>query len=166
MDAAVDQLQDEIRNLRALITQLRPAALDELGVKAAIDGLVDRIDPDRATLEVNVDLDYEEGRHPTRPEPELEATIYRLVQEALNNAVAHAGAQTVRIEVVEHEGTVTVVVADDGSGFDPAERSEGFGLLGMRERVELAAGTFELTSEPGEGSTVLATLPARHRAMP
>ena len=166
IDAAVDQIQDEIRNLRALISQLRPAALDELGAEPAIEGLVDRVDPNRATVELKVDLDYEHGRHPTRHEPELEATIYRLVQEALNNAVTHADAQTIRIEVVEREGTVTVVVADDGTGFDPAKRSDGFGLLGMRERVELAAGTWEVTSQPGEGTSVRAALPARHRAVP
>ena len=163
IDAALDQIQLEIGNLRALITQLRPAALDELGVEAAIDGLVDRVPSDGPTVAVKIDLDYEHGRHPTRPEPELEATIYRLVQEALNNAVVHAHAGTVRIEVVEFEGAVTIVVADDGGGFDPAGRSEGFGLVGMRERVELAGGTLRITSRPGGGTTVLATLPVRHR---
>jgi two-component system, NarL family, sensor histidine kinase DevS len=163
MDAALDQIHGEIRNLRALITQLRPAALDELGVEAAIDGLVDRVPSDGPTITVKIDLDYEHGRHPTRPEPELEATIYRLVQEALNNAVLHADARTVRIEVVEFEGAVTIVVADDGAGFDPAGGSEGFGLVGMRERVELAGGTLKITSRPGEGTTVVATLPVPHR---
>jgi signal transduction histidine kinase len=166
MDAAVAQLQEEIRNLRALITQLRPAALDELGVKAALEGLVDRIDPDRTTVELKVDLDYEGGRRSTRHAPELEATIYRLVQEALNNAITHADAQTIRIEVVEYDGTVTIIVADDGAGFDTAQRSEGFGVLGMNERVALAEGTLKITSEPGEGTTVLATLPVPHRPQP
>jgi signal transduction histidine kinase len=166
MDAAVAQLQDEIRNLRALISQLRPAALDELGVKAALEGLVDRIDPDRATVELGVDLDYEGGRRSTRHAPELEATIYRLVQEALNNALSHGNAPTVRIEVVEYEETITIVVADNGTGFDTAKRTEGFGLLGMRERVELAEGTLTITSESGQGTTVLATLPARHQPQP
>src|SRR5919197_1589244 len=133
IDAALEQIQREIRNLRALIAQLRPAALDELGVEAAIDGLVDRVPSDGPSVAVKIDLDYEHGRHSTRPEPELEATIYRLVQEALNNAVVHARARTVRVEVVEFEGAVEIVVADDGGGFDPAGRSEGFRLVGMRE---------------------------------
>ena len=166
IDTAVGQIHEEIRNLRALITQLRPAALDDLGVKAAIEGLVDRIGGGRPSVEAHVDLAYEEGRHPTRPEPEQEATIYRLVQEALNNAVSHANATIVRIAVIEDGDTVTVSVSDDGVGFDSTKRTEGFGLLGMRERVELAGGTLDLTTGPGEGTTVRATLPSRHRSLP
>ena len=166
IDAAVDQIQQEIRNLRALITQLRPAALDDLGVRAAIEGLVDRVGARGPSLRVRVDLDWDEGRHPTRQEPELELTLYRLVQEALNNAVAHAEATVVRIEVVEDGDTVTVNVSDDGVGFDPDDRREGFGLLGMRERVALAGGSLEVASQPGAGTTVRARLPARHRPPP
>jgi len=166
IDAAVDQIQQEIRNLRALITQLRPAALDDLGVKAAIEGLVDRVGARGPSLRVQVDLDWDEGRHPTRQEPELELTLYRLVQEALNNAVAHAEATVVRIEVVEDGDTVTVNVSDDGVGFDPDDRREGFGMLGMRERVALAGGSLEVASQPGAGTTVRARLPARHRPPP
>ena len=166
IDAAVDQIQEDIRNLRALITQLRPAALDDLGVKAAIEGLVDRVDASGPAVQAHVDLDWEEGRHPTRHEPELEATMYRLVQEALNNAVGHANATTVRIGVIEDSDTVTVSVSDDGVGFAVGKRRKGFGLLGMRERVKLAGGSLDLTSGPGEGTTVRATLPSRHRPPP
>jgi signal transduction histidine kinase len=169
IDAAVDQIQEEIRNLRALITQLRPAALDDLGVKAAIEGLVDRVSVRGPAVRTDVDLDWDEGRHPTRHEPELELTLYRLVQEALNNAISHADATIVRIEIVEDSDTVTVNVSDDGVGFDPDEpedRREGFGLLGMRERVELAGGSLEVASQPGAGTTVRARLPAQHRPLP
>ena len=160
----VVQIQDEIHNLRSLITQLRPAALDELGVNAAIEGLVDRLGDDGPDIEATVDLAYEAGHHSTRHEPELEAAIYRLVQEALNNAISHAGASTVRLDVSEDDETVTIVISDDGTGFDPAEPSEGFGLLGMRERVELAGGSLAIESVAGAGTTVRATLPAKHRA--
>jgi signal transduction histidine kinase len=165
VDAAVAQLQDEMRDLRALITQLRPAALDDLGLGAAIQGLRDRLDPRGPSVEVRVDLDFEEGRHPTRLEPELEATIYRLVQEALNNALTHAEASSMRVGVVEDAGAVTIHVGDDGTGFDPGQRTGGFGLMGMRERVELVGGTIEIASEPGAGTDVRATVPARHRAI-
>jgi signal transduction histidine kinase len=162
IDGAMAQLQQEIRNLRALITQLRPAALDELGVGAAIDGLVGRMDVDGRSVVAHVDLDHESRRHPTRLVPELEATVYRLVQEALNNAVAHSRASAIRVEVVERDGTISVEVSDDGVGFDPAAKTEGFGLLGMRERVELAGGSLEISSSPGEGTSVRARIPARH----
>jgi signal transduction histidine kinase len=163
VDAAVSQLEDEIRSLRTLISQLRPAALDELGPKAAIEGLVERVGDGRPTVTSDIRLAFEDGRHPTRHEPELEATIYRLVQEGLNNAVAHADATSVRVAVIEEDGTLTISVSDDGRGFDPSARTEGFGLLGMRERVELAGGSLGIASEPGEGTTVRATLPGRNR---
>jgi len=163
IDAAVGQIQEDISNLRALISQLRPAALDELGVKAAIEGLVDRIPPGGPTIEMHADLDFEEGRCLTRPEPEVEVTLYRLVQEALNNAVKHADARMIRVVLIESDDTVTVSVSDDGAGFDPAPSSGGFGLVGMRERIELAGGTLAVTSGLGEGTTVRASVPSRHR---
>ena len=163
VDGAVEQIQSEIHGLRALITQLRPAALDDLGVKAALEGLVDRLEADVPAVDLSVDLDFESGRASQRHEPELEATIYRLVQEGLNNALKHAEATSIRIEVVEDEGAITIVVADDGRGFATGDRTLGFGLLGMRERVELARGSIDVASEPGEGTVLRVTLPARRR---
>ena len=86
------------------------------------------------------------------------------MQEALTNAVRHAGATRIQIDVSEHEGCVEVAVADDGRGFDPATTdSGGFGLTGMRERVELADGELDIDSGR-EGTTVRARLPVRRRA--
>src|SRR4051794_7011508 len=163
VDAAVGQIQLEIANLRSLITQLRPAALDDLGVKAAIEALVDRLDPLGPKIDARVDLAYEHGRAASRLEPDLEAMLYRFVQEALNNVIAHADAESLRIDVAEREGKLTIVVADDGRGFDPGARTGGFGLLGMRERVKLAGGAMECKTAPGEGTIIRATLAARHR---
>ena len=102
------------------------------------------------------------SRHATRPE--LESTVYRLVQEALTNAVRHADATSIRIDVTEHDGCVDVAVSDDGRGFDAANaNSGGFGLTGMRERVELAGGELDIDSSPS-GTTVKARLPVRRRA--
>ena len=117
---AVDQIANEIANLRSLITELRPAALDELGLGAAIESLASA----HATatgVEVNVDLAlaWEDRRDRRRLGPELELAIYRLVQEALTNVSKHAGAESVWIEVSQDDGTMLVVVRDDGEGFDP-----------------------------------------------
>jgi signal transduction histidine kinase len=112
-------------------------------------------------IDLDVDLDYEAGRAATRHTPELESTMYRLVQEALTNVVKHAGAERVHVAIVERDGTVDVTVRDDGAGFDTDERSEGFGLIGMRERVALAGGALEITSHPGDGATIAAHLPVR-----
>jgi signal transduction histidine kinase len=161
VEAAVGNVVEEIANLRTLIVELRPAALDEYGVSAAITSLAERTAARQGIpVDVHVDLDWERGDAPARHTAELESTVYRLVQESLTNAVRHAGASRVGIEVLERDGRIEVAVADDGTGFDPGARAGGFGLTGMRERVALAAGELDIQTAPG-GTTVRARLPAR-----
>ena len=95
-----------------------------------------------------------------RLDPELETTVYRIVQEALTNIAKHAQAERVRIHVALDFDFVRVEVSDDGRGFDPEARADGFGLVGMRERVALAHGQLEIDSAVGR-TVVRATLPAR-----
>ena len=159
VDDVVGQIADEIHNLRSLITHLRPAALDQLGVHAAIEGLIDRLDHHGPTISASIHLDSPDGQPPTRQPPELEATLYRLVQEALNNAVHHADATTIGLDISQTDHTITTLLTDDGKGFDPTQHTDGFGLQGMRERVELAGGTLHIDSHPRHGTTVRATLP-------
>ena len=165
VEVAVESVTEEIANLRALIVELRPAALDEYGASAAIETLAERTTArEGIPVEARVDLAFERGEEPARHAPELESTVYRLVQEALTNAVRHAGATRIQIDVTEHEGCVDVAIADDGRGFDPEQaNSGGFGLTGMRERVELAGGELDIDSGPS-GTTVKARLPVRRRA--
>jgi signal transduction histidine kinase len=160
---AVAQLEQEIRTLRALVTDLRPAALDDLGVQAAIEDLAERARGRGLEVDLTIDLAYEQGRKPDRPASEVETTIYRIIQEALNNATKHGGARRAQVEIVEDDSTVRITVRDDGSGFDPVAHTAGFGLLGMRERVELLQGTLEVTSSPGQGTTVDAKFSAGYR---
>jgi signal transduction histidine kinase len=143
---AVAQLEQEIQTLRALVTDLRPAALDDLGAQAAIEDLAERARSRGLDVDLVIDLAYEQGRKPDRHVSEVETTVYRIVQEALNNATKHGGARRAQVEVVEDDATVRIIVRDDGSGFDPAAHTDGFGLLGMRERVELLRGTLDVTS--------------------
>jgi signal transduction histidine kinase len=110
-------------------------------------------------IELRVDLAWERGECPTRLIPEVETTVYRFVQEALTNVAKHAGAERAWVEIVESDA-VCVEVRDDGRGFEPDAETQGFGLLGMRERVELAGGTLEVESGPG-GTTMRATVPVR-----
>jgi signal transduction histidine kinase len=157
---ANEQVGRVIRGLQGLITELRPAALDQLGTAPALEALVERIQSRSGLdIEIDIDLDYEAGREPTRHVPELESTIYRLVQEALSNIVKHAGASRARISVDERDGQVTVTVEDNGRGFDEGEAHEGFGLLGMRERVALRGGELRVEPAPGGGTRVRASLP-------
>src|SRR5215207_7787874 len=157
IDQALEIITSGIANLRALITDLRPAALDELGTEPALTALVSRMGA-QTGLEITLDVDlaYERGRSAHRHAPELELVIYRLVQEALNNVHKHARAAKVHVGVaeVDGDGVVVVDVRDDGEGFDPSAASEGFGLVGMRERVAAIGGTVEFDSSPGQGSHV------------
>ena len=103
---------------------------------------------------------FEAGQETTRLAPLIETTIYRVVQEALTNVAKHAGAQRVSVTVVERDGAVEIAVTDDGRGFSGDEPSDGFGLIGMRERTRLAGGRHDVESSPGAGTTVHALIPA------
>ena len=161
VDRAVDQIQLSISGLQGLITELRPAALDELGAGPALDALITRTAATSGLdIRARIDLAYEQGRGAGRHAPEVETAVYRIVQESLTNVVKHAAAEHVHIEVTENAGRVAITVRDDGRGFDPAERGEGFGLLGMRERVSLVGGELRVESASAVGTTVSAVLPA------
>lgn len=160
LEQGIELIDEEIESLSSLIAELRPAALDEIGLAPALRTLAER--RSRASgveIDVLVHLggDGESGRLP----PEVESAVYRLVQEALNNVVKHAEAGRAEA-VLEHRGeAVEVTVRDDGAGFDPDAANGGFGLVGMRERVELTGGELRIEAAPGRGTTVRATIPLR-----
>jgi signal transduction histidine kinase len=160
---AIEQLESEIAGLRALITDLRPAALDQLGPEAAIEALAARARGQGLDVEVRLDFAYEKERNAERLVDDLETAVYRIVQEALTNARKHGGADRAVVEVHETDEMVSVRVRDDGDGFDPSAATAGFGLVGMQERVELMHGTVEVDSAPGKGTTVTASFPVRRR---
>jgi signal transduction histidine kinase len=160
---SVEALEREIATLRALITDLRPAALDDIGAQPAIEDLVERARGRGVSTELSISLAYERGDQPDRLENEVETALYRIIQEALNNARQHGRASQSWVEVEEDETTVRTIIRDDGQGFDTSAKTTGFGLAGMHERAELVGGTLEVTSGSGEGTTVRAILPARRR---
>lgn len=164
LEQAIEHAQLSVDALRGLVTELRPAALDELGTGPAVRALIDRTTATAGLeIELTVDLAYEQGRTKARHAPELENTLYRLVQEALTNIVKHAGATRVTVALIEDGATVRLSVTDDGAGFHTDAASEGFGLIGMRERVALLAGDLEFDSQPGAGTTVTARIPIQRR---
>jgi len=161
---AIERVDTAIAEMRRLIADLRPAALDELGLAPALEALVERLTwGEVLDAELRIDLAYNSGRCPTRLISQIEDTVYRLVQEALNNAAQHAGTDSATVDVTEADETIQVRIHDEGRGFDLAAETDGFGLLGMRERVTLAGGTLKVKSAPSEGTAVIAVLPARHR---
>ncbi len=155
VDAALAQLDQEMDSLHSLITELRPASLDDIGLAAALEALCDRTAAlEGLVVSANVSL----GNDDSRLHPELESTIYRLVQEALTNVVKHAHATQVDIDVTRSDDAVDVVIRDDGEGFDTHAASTGFGLIGMRERAALANGELAVQATM-QGTTVHALLP-------
>ena len=161
LNETLGRIDGVIEGLEGLITELRPAALDQLGTQAAVEALVESINA-RQDVEVAADFDlaFEAGRVGSRHTPELEATIYRLVQESLTNVVKHADAAHARIVLEELNGEVVVTIEDDGSGLTEESDRQGFGLIGMRERVELADGELEIGPAASGGTRVRARLPA------
>ncbi|MGA2319407.1 MAG: GAF domain-containing sensor histidine kinase [Solirubrobacteraceae bacterium] len=163
MGEAVEHIAHEIEALRAIITELRPAALDELGLRTAIEALISRHrEQSGSQVEAEFALPGPATRQ-ARLDSEIESTVYRLVQEALTNVARHARADTVRVAVGEFDGELLIEVEDDGDGFDTDAGSDGFGLAGMHERVSLADGMLSISSCP-RGTLVKACLPVAVRA--
>jgi signal transduction histidine kinase len=156
----LEHIGREITNLRNLITELRPAELDELGLESALESLAHRRE-ETSGMKVAMDVDLGNGHAgaPRRLDSAIENTIYRLVQEGLSNAAKHAEAKRVDVRLHALPGAVELVIGDNGHGFDPHEHTAGFGLVGMRERVALGGGSFELESAESEGTTLHVVLP-------
>lgn len=136
-----------------LVRSLRPTALDELGLPAALEACVDRWRTSHPQVEVQLSM---AGDLETLGETRNLA-IYRVVQEAITNCMRHARASHAFIDLTRGEGpagAVLLEMRDDGQGFDPAGVRAGGGLTGMRERVSLLGGRFELLSTPGQGVTI------------
>ena len=156
-----EQVQGVIAGLHGLITELRPAALDDLGIAAAVAALVERTRT-RTGLDVELDLDLPgDGPDDPRPPAEVEATIYRIVQESLNNVVKHASANRARVLVEQRGAEIAITVEDDGAGIGTGGAGGGYGLVGMRERIALVGGTISVGRAEGGGTRVSARLPTR-----
>ena len=154
-DTADAHLGEEMRKLRDLIAELRPAALDDLGLGPAIESLAKRQAAIAGfAVDLNIRLDSEH-----RLAQDTETAIYRIVQEALSNAVKHARAGHVKLRVSQLPDRVQLVVDDDGCGFEPGGSGAGFGLIGMRERALLAGGRLWVTSAAGGPTSISAVLP-------
>jgi signal transduction histidine kinase len=162
MRQAIEDIEVEIGNLRGIISDLRPSLLDDLGLRPAIEALLDRRRDAGLEIEPRLVLPDPSDDH-AGMSPGLETATYRLVQEALTNVSKHAHATHVDVFVGLDDRWVTIEVRDDGVGFDPTDETSGFGLAGMRERVYLAGG--ELQIEPADpGTLVRARLPVRQAA--
>jgi len=151
-----------LAEMRALIFQLRPAALEEQGLVAALEKHIAAL-KNKENLEINFEVKDESGK---RLSSEHEQAFYRITQEAMNNIVKHAQASQVWVKLTIDENKAELIVRDNGVGFDPAgqaaqnnQERKSLGMTSMRERAELAGGTLVIESQPNQGSTIIATLP-------
>jgi PAS domain S-box-containing protein len=161
LDEARRIAEDIDSNVDYFAWELRPAMLDEIGIEAALGKLVrdwSKHTGVRAEIEAATIID----RHFRE---EVVINLYRIVQEALNNVRKHAGADNVSIFLSQQDGSLGVVIEDDGIGFaaeqtGSTEDGDGMGLINMRERLALVGGTLDIESEPGKGTTIFLRLPA------
>jgi signal transduction histidine kinase len=157
--AQLRELLDQMdQQLRRLSHDLRPTILDDLGLLPALEFLA-KVTSNRTKLQILVEKTAV-GRLP----PAVETTLYRGAQEGLENAVRHARAEKILIQVVREPRAVLCVIRDDGAGFDVAtvlagHRRRALGLIGLRDRLEALSGSLQITSAPGQGTELLMNVP-------
>jgi len=161
---AIAGAEAETGRLRSLIAELRPPVLDEAGIGAAIEALADQVESPELEVQTWIEVGSEEERVESGHDEELKTAVYRIVQEALGNAIRHGRPSRVAIRVVDDGSGVRIAVRDDGRGFDPKVASGGFGLKRIRERVELFGGSLEIASALDGGTEVRAAIPRSLRA--
>lgn len=153
--AEAKQLVDKMfRTVRDLALGLRPSMLDDLGLRAALEWHVRDVSR-RFSVEVDLRI---EGNVDTLADTH-QTCIYRAIQEALTNCVRHAKARSIVVDITAVQGSLTISVADDGTGFDAARRRGGLGLRGIEERVKELGGRLTIRTTPGHGTTLLMYLP-------
>jgi len=145
-------------DVHTLAYQLHPSVLEELGLAEAI-----RAECERRIRQGRLDLSVDLDPLPAGVGKDAALCLFRVAQEALNNVVGHARAQTARITLRQMDGGLVLAIRDDGVGFDPKSGGQGrsLGLVSMRERVRLVNGTFDIESAPGRGTGVVAWVPVR-----
>ncbi|HET7571921.1 MAG TPA: GAF domain-containing protein [Gaiellaceae bacterium] len=155
LDGVRELVRATLHDVRRLAVELRPKALDDFGLVAALERLAESF-----AEQTGISIEFVPALPGGRLAPEIETALYRIVQEALTNIVKHAHAERVSVVLTGTERSVSAVVEDDGVGFDPERvREGGLGLLGMRERVALLGGRLTIESRPGAGTTFVAEVP-------
>jgi len=161
--AAVEELRglvvSTLQDVRRLAVELRPSALDDFGLVAALERLTESF-----AQQTGIAVDFQTALADERLPAEVETALYRIVQESLTNVVKHARARHVSILLARRDGAVKALVEDDGQGFDSSRGlgvDQGFGLVGMRERLALLGGRLEVESGPAAGTTIAAEVPVQ-----
>ena len=142
-----------IVEVREIAHNLRPYELDRLGLVAAIESMIERVS-DSTAIKLSANLDRIEGLL----SPEAETSVYRIVQEGLNNVIKHSKATTARIEISKTGNQLAIAVQDNGKGIPSSvendNRARGFGLAGIAERVRVLGGSLAVNSRPSHGTAI------------
>ncbi len=156
LEEIVQITEGAIKNLRRISSTLRPESLDDIGLVRAL-----RHEAEYLSAHSGVKISCRCRESKRRLSSGKEIAIFRIAQEALTNVIKHARARNAQIRLIHRGGNIIITVVDDGRGFPTArlKSSPGLGLLGIRERVELVGGELEITSAPGKGTTLSATIP-------
>lgn len=155
LDQSLAATRSGLEETRRALKSLRATPLEELGLRLALRQLAES-----AASRGGLDLELALPDPLPSLSPDVEQCIYRIAQESIENALAHAGAKTLTLRLEQKDQSVILTVRDDGAGFDPAqaEKAGHFGLVSMRERAEIAGGTFNVESSSGKGTTVTLTI--------
>jgi signal transduction histidine kinase len=147
--------------MKRLVADLRPSVLDRIGLPEALARLAEE-SSERSDMRVKFSSSLPEGLSTSE---EDKTALYRVAKESLTNALRYSKCASIRLSLEVEEGKVALEVADDGVGFDPSaiarEAPKSFGLIGMRERCRALGGEFRVSSAPGSGTSVRATIPIR-----
>ncbi|WP_339215249.1 sensor histidine kinase [Solibacillus sp. FSL W8-0372] len=163
VEAALNEINDlkvSVRNalseVRRIIYDLRPMALDDLGIGPTLKKYLSTLMEYNPTTEIQFISYNSERRIPSN----YEVAIFRLVQESVNNAIKHGKSTQIIVKIEWLEAEINVVVKDNGSGFDTENVRQGaFGIIGMKERIDLLKGSIKISSNIGKGSTILMKIP-------
>jgi len=168
----IDRRAEELRSLAGTLSQelhdiavrLRPRILDDFGFEAALSSFVEAW-----SRRTQIAADFHSSTEAARMPPLVESAGYRIAQEALTNVARHSRATRASVVVERRDGHLHTIIEDNGKGFDPDDLNDssrpGLGLLGIRERVALLGGTFEIESGPDHGTTVFVRLPIEARGV-
>ena len=150
-------ISEVVGDLRQLLRNLSPSILEEFGYVVAIEGLANRINlTGMIHFSMNV-FGFKE-----RLQKDYELSLYRITQELINNVLKHAAANHIFLDVGLRDEKITIMIEDDGKGFDPAAHKEGYGIKNMETRTKLLSGKMLVESTPGKGTTVLIEIPYHH----
>jgi two-component system sensor histidine kinase DegS len=153
-----EMVRDALTEVRRIIYDLRPMALDDLGLVPTLKKYLETTEDYNKGTKLSFDSNGIETRLPSN----YETAIFRLVQEAISNAIRHGKASIIEVQVEWLKNHVTLVVKDNGTGFDQSiVKNQSFGLLGMKERIDLVDGDFFINSSPGNGTVLMFQIPLK-----